>query len=122
MRDQPTDTHELRFADIAHVWREHSQPRPSQAQDRTMAPTSYRARLGRETVQLDTIAFRILTFLAATPYRAFTRRRIAEAVSSRRYPVAEETLDQHIKLLRDQLGFFRDYVQSVPYIGYRFKA
>ena len=86
------------------------------------SPTSYRTKLGRETIHLDTIAFRILTFLAATPYRAFTRRRIAEAVSSRRYPVAEETLDQHIRLLREQLGFFRDYVQTVPYIGYRFKA
>ena len=26
------------------------------------------------------------------------------------------------RLLRDQLGFFRDYIQTVPYIGYRFKA
>jgi DNA-binding winged helix-turn-helix (wHTH) protein len=31
-------------------------------------------------------------------------------------------LDQHITALRDQLGFFRDYVQTVPYMGYRFKA
>ena len=79
-------------------------------------------KLGRETVHLDIIAFRILAFLAATPYRAYTRRRIAEAVSSHRYPVAAETLDQHILSLREQLGFFRDYIQAVPYIGYRFKA
>ena len=122
MCDQPTDTHELRIADSSHVWRERSEPRPSREHDRTWSPTSYRTKLGRETIHLDTIAFRILTFLAATPYRAFTRRRIAEAVSSRRFPVMEETLDQHIRLLREQLGFFRDYVQTVPYIGYRFKA
>jgi hypothetical protein len=24
--------------------------------------------------------------------------------------------------LRDKLGFFADYIQTVPYIGYRFKA
>ena len=79
-------------------------------------------KLGRETVHLDIIAFRILRFLSARPYRAYTRRRIAEAISTQRYPVAEETLDQHIMSLREQLGFFRDYIQAVPYIGYRFKA
>jgi DNA-binding response OmpR family regulator len=122
MCNQPANTHELRIADISHVWRERIHPRPSRERGRVLSPASYRAKLGRETIHLDTIAFRILTFLSATPYRAYTRRRIAEAVSSRRHPVAEETLDQHIRLLRKQLGFFRDYVQSVPYIGYRFKA
>ncbi len=37
-------------------------------------------------------------------------------------PVTEETLDEHITALRDQLGVFYDYVQTVPHIGYRFKA
>ena len=83
---------------------------------------SYRMKLGRETIQLDSIPFRILQFLSTHPYRAYSRRRIAEAVSSRRHPVGEEQLDGHIGSLRRQLGFFRDYVQTVPYIGYRFKA
>jgi len=122
MRDQPGDSQELQFADIAPAWRERQRRagRPDAA--RVLTPASYRARLGRETIPLDTIAFRILTFLAATPYRVFSRRRIAEAVSSRCHPVAEETLDQHIRSLREQLGFCRDYVQSVPHMGYRFKA
>ena len=122
MYDERTATHELQLADIAHVWRECRESRPSREHGRILSRTSYRTKLGRETIHLDTIAFRILTFLAATPYRAYTRRRIAEAVSSRRHPVAEETLDRHVRLLREQLGFFRDYVQTVPYIGYRFKA
>jgi DNA-binding winged helix-turn-helix (wHTH) protein len=36
--------------------------------------------------------------------------------------VTEETVDEHIDALRDQLGVLHDYVQTVPYIGYRFKA
>ena len=83
---------------------------------------SYEMKLGRETIHLDAIEFRILRFLASQPYRAFTRRRIAEAVSTDRHPVAPEALDRHIGLLRNALGFFRDYIQTVPDIGYRFRA
>ncbi len=83
---------------------------------------SYEHKLGRKTIHLDPIAFRLLSFLAARPYRAYTRRRLAQAISTPRHPVAEETLDRHVSRLRHALGFFGDYIQTVPYIGYRFKA
>jgi DNA-binding response OmpR family regulator len=83
---------------------------------------SYERKLGRETIRLDPIAFRLLSFLAARPYRAYSRRRLAQAVSTPRHPVADETLDRHITRLRNALCFFGDYIQTVPYIGYRFKA
>src|SRR5215212_8857229 len=86
------------------------------------APTSYRLALGQETVQLGIVEFRILLFLAGRPYHAFTRRNIADAVSSEQNPVTEDMVDRHVASLLDQLGVFHDYVQSVPYIGYRFKA
>jgi len=121
MINSASEIHEVRIADITLVGRERDAWR-APSSTRAMSIASYRARMGRDTIRLDPVAFRILTFLAAAPYRAFTRRRIAEAVSSRRHPVAEESLDGHIRLLRQQLGFFRDYVQTVPYIGYRFKA
>ena len=83
---------------------------------------AFRLKMGRDPIWLDRIEYAILTFLAARPYRAYTRRRIADAISTRRQPIAEDALDHHIASLRDKLGFFRDYIQSVPYIGYRFKA
>jgi DNA-binding response OmpR family regulator len=85
-------------------------------------PTSYRLALGQEIIQLGIVEFRILLFLAGRPYHAFTRRNIAEAISSEQNPVTEDTVDRHVASLLDQLGVFNDYVQSVPYIGYRFKA
>ncbi len=85
------------------------------------AQQSYRMKMGRQTIRLNLVEFRILRVLAATPYRPFTRRQIADAVSTPRHRVQEEDVDQHIATLRDQLGFFRDYIQTVPYIGYRFK-
>ena len=89
---------------------------------RNTGPWSYEMRRGRQTVQLNNVENRILCFLAAKPYRAYTRRRIAAAVSTGSQPVTTETLGLHIASLRDKLGFFADYIQSVPYIGYRFKA
>jgi two-component system phosphate regulon response regulator PhoB len=71
---------------------------------------------------LGEVEFRILVLLASKPYYPFSKQAIADAVTTERQPVSEETLDQHIAALRDQLGFFRDYVQTVPYMGYRFKA
>jgi DNA-binding response OmpR family regulator len=91
-------------------------------QHHTEPPTSYRLALGKETIPLGIVEFRILLFLASKPYHAFTRRSIADAVSSEQNPVVEGTVDQHVASLLDQLGVFHDYVQSVPYIGYRFKA
>ena len=83
---------------------------------------SYRLALGQETIQLGIVEFRILLFLASRPYHAFTRRRVADAVSSEENPVVEDIVDRYVASLRQQLGVFHDYVQSVPYIGYRFKA
>ena len=84
-------------------------------------PKSYRFALGQQPIQLGQVEFRILLFLASRPYHAFTARAIAEAVSSELEPVTEASLGEHVSSLRDQLGVFFDYVQTVPYIGYRFK-
>jgi len=85
------------------------------------SPWSYQMKLGRGTIWLNAIEYRILNFLAAKPYRAFTRHRIAQAVSTDSHPVTAESLGRHIASLRDKLGFFADYIQAVPYIGYRFR-
>ena len=83
---------------------------------------SYRFKLGRETIQLDPVEFNILVFLSAHPYRAFSRRAIVAGAATQSDPLDESVLDQRIASLRHKLGFFRDYIQTVPYIGYRFKA
>ena len=86
------------------------------------APLTFRQLFGEEPIQLEFVEFQILLFLASKPYHPFTRRRIAEAVTSASHPVTEEHIDQYIASLRNQLGFFHDFVQTVPHMGYRFKA
>jgi DNA-binding response OmpR family regulator len=91
-------------------------------EDQPEPPHSYVVAFDQEPIQLGIVEFRILLFLASRPYHAFTRRCIADAVNSKRDPVTEDTVDRHVASLLEQLGVFHDYIQSVPYIGYRFKA
>jgi DNA-binding response OmpR family regulator len=82
-------------------------------------PASYRH---EEPIRVGLIEFRIMMFLASWPYHAFTQRQIAEAVSTIDRPVSEASIDDYVASLRDQLGVFHDYVQTVPHVGYRFRA
>lgn len=84
-------------------------------------PAAYRFALGWETITLGPVEFRIMAHLASRPYHAFSRRSIAAAATSERTEVGEQDVDRYIASLRDQLGCFHDYVQSVPHLGYRFK-
>lgn len=72
-------------------------------------------------IGLDEIEFRIVTFLSNRPYYAFSPQQITSYVNEQQMLMAPEDLHQHIVSLRIKLGFFRDFVQSVPHIGYRFR-
>ena len=111
----------LQFADFAEFVREAGRRR-GQIEEQEPPPPFYRFALGLEPFQLGEVEFRILMLLASRPYLPFSAQSIASAVTTPRIPVSEDAVDQHITSLREQLGFFRDYVQTVPYLGYRFKA
>ena len=80
-----------------------------------------RIRIGGAPIHVTMVEFRILQFLSRKPYKPFTPEQIVEWVNQPDSEVDEQTLADHIKTLRDKLGIFSDFVQSVPYIGYRFK-
>ena len=75
----------------------------------------------RKPIPLSPVEYRIIEFLASKPYWAFNRREIAEGVNKTDHPVTEQSVDGHIATLRNKLGPWADFVQTVPYIGYRFK-
>src|SRR5262249_10537348 len=96
--------------------------RTPERDDAIVGPWSYEAKRGQGTIRLPPTEYRLLRFLCERPNHAFTTGRIAEAISTRTHRVTAETLRRHIAVLRQHLGFFSDYIQAVPYIGYRFKA
>lgn len=119
--EQPHERLELITADLAEFMQtaaEHSWPLEPQ---KTAGPKTYRLAFDRQPIQLGCVEFHILLFLASRPYHAFTRQAISKAVRLEQVPLDEKQVDEYIATLRDQLGVLHDYVQSVPYIGYRFK-
>jgi DNA-binding response OmpR family regulator len=110
----------LQFADVAQFVRE-AKRRRGQIEEQQPPPSLYRIAFGLDPVVLGNLEFRILMLLASKPYWPFSPHSIVAAITTEREPVLEETIDQHIASLREQMGFFRDYVQTVPYLGYRFK-
>jgi DNA-binding winged helix-turn-helix (wHTH) protein len=106
---------------LDHVWAI-EYPAPTVDQVVLRPRGSYREMFGDEPIRVGIVEFRIMLFLASRPYHAFTRRQICDASSTDDHPVTEETVDQHIASLRDQLGAFHDFIQAVPQVGYRFKA
>lgn len=95
--------------------------RQKQVDEAAVDVPKYSFRLGREPVNLDFIEYKIIQFLSRSPYKAFRREQIIQAVHTEEHPVTDSNLDQYIRSLRDKLGLFSDYVQTVPYIGFRFK-
>ena len=91
--------------------------------DELVAPRAgYLVELAGRPISLEYVEFRILSFLSKSPYRAYSKKQIVNAVSTELQPVTEDELGAHITSLRGKLGLFSDYVQSVPHVGYRFKA
>ncbi len=120
--DRAHEACEVLSVDILHVQRKAERRRWTVENDGVVGPWSYFAKMGKGTIRLNPVEFRILTLLVTKPYHAFTRRRIAEAASTNSHTVTEESLGRYIRSLRDQLGFYSNYVQKVPFVGYRFKA
>lgn len=72
--------------------------------------------------RLNLVEYRLICLLASRPYYPFTPQQIIAGVNRDDDDlITEETLAEHVRSLRDKLGFFHDYVQKVPFIGYRFK-
>jgi DNA-binding response OmpR family regulator len=85
-------------------------------------PSSYRQAFGDKPIRVGIIEFQILLFLASRPYHAFTSREIANALNLTGLSISPEVVDGHVAALRDQLGVLHDFVQTVPHVGYRYKA
>jgi DNA-binding response OmpR family regulator len=80
------------------------------------------ARLAGRPVQLTTIQFDLLAFLAHRPGQVFTRLQLLDAVQGQAFEGYERTIDAHIKNIRQALGDdSRDprYILTIRGVGYK---
>lgn len=90
--------------------------------DVVIHPRRYEVRLGEQLVHLTPTEFHILHFLARRPGWVFTRYQIVDAVRGEDAEVTERSVDVHVAAIRRKLGPYRDLVETLRGVGYRFKA
>ncbi len=78
--------------------------------------------IGGMKITLTKTEFEILTLLASTPTRLFSREEIIDRIWKDAPYVTERTVDVHITRLRKKLGDHASWISSKAGYGYRFNA
>jgi len=84
--------------------------------------SSYTARLGKHKLALPRKEFETLVCLIRNKGRVLSRESILNAVWGENVHVVDRTVDVHIRKVREKLGAYAEYIETVPGVGYRFKA
>jgi len=78
-----------------------------------------------EEIELSSLEFKLLHFLASQPRRVFSREQLLDEVWGRDRFVTPRTVDVHVRRLREKIEVHPDkplYIQTVRGSGYRFAA
>ena len=73
-------------------------------------------------VSLTPKEFELLSFFAHNEHYVFTRKQLLSKVWGYDFYGDERTVDTHIKMLRDSLGPYRNYIVTVWGTGYKFET
>src|SRR2546423_6152273 len=84
----------------------------------TIHPEKFRVRSGGREIVLTAQEFKLLELLVRHPGRVFTREQVLNRAWGDGGPVADRTIDVHVKTLRQKFGKF-DFIETVRGIGYR---
>ena len=74
-----------------------------------------------EKIKLTTTEFKLLSLFARRPGVVFSRDQILSDVFGYNSVVYDRTVDAHIKSLRKKLGKYKDSIETIRGVGYRFK-
>ncbi len=83
--------------------------------------SKYKVTLAGEPLALTATEFKVLYFLASRPGRVFTREQIINNVLGENVVIVDRNMDVHIRAIRKKLGDYKDIIETVRGIGYRFK-
>ncbi len=66
--------------------------------------------------------FELLAFLASNRGRVFSRETLLSRIWGESVYVIDRTVDVHISKIRDKIGRYADFLETVKGVGYRFRA
>ncbi|GIX04709.1 MAG: DNA-binding response regulator [Planctomycetaceae bacterium] len=81
----------------------------------------HRVLLDGEELKLTPTEFRMLWTLATHPGRPFNRNELLDRCRGEDANALERTIDVHVRSLRQKLGRYADWIETVRGIGYRFR-
>jgi DNA-binding response OmpR family regulator len=74
-----------------------------------------------QPVDLTYLEFELLTHLVTNPLRVHTRSQLLDLVWGWSIPLSSRTVDTHVARLRSKLGAYRDSIETVHRVGYRYR-
>jgi len=83
-------------------------------------PARHEVRIDDEVSPFTATEFRMLHFLATHPGRVYTREQLIDRVIGRDAMVTDRNIDVHIRSVRQKMGKYRDLIETVRGVGYRF--
>jgi two-component system phosphate regulon response regulator PhoB len=83
--------------------------------------SSFEVLLDGRPLDLTPAEFRLLRHLAAHPGRVFTRSQLLRAMAGEDAFLVDRNVDVRINTLRRKLGRYRDWIETVRGVGYRFR-
>ena len=93
-----------------------------QIKDLEINVSSYTASIGKKKLALPRKEFETLVYLIRNKGRVLSRESILNAVWGENVHVVDRTVDVHIRKIREKLDSYADLIETVPGVGYRFKA
>jgi two-component system, OmpR family, alkaline phosphatase synthesis response regulator PhoP len=82
--------------------------------------TSFMVFKGEERITLPKKEFELLTFLASTPDKVFSREELLNNVWGTDVYVIARTVDVHIRKVREKIG--EDHIKTIKGVGYKFNT
>jgi phosphate regulon transcriptional regulator PhoB len=87
----------------------------------TIEPVKHRVSINGSDTRLTATEFRLLHHLASHPERVFTREQLIDKAIGDRAVVIDRNIDVHIRAVRKKLGSYRNLIETVRGVGYRFQ-
>ena len=85
-----------------------------------MNRVSYKVFLDNEQLELTIGEFKLLELLAGNPGKVFSRNQLIEKINGAQYFATERSIDVQVAGLRKKLGPYKEAVETVRSVGYRF--
>ncbi|MCI0560756.1 MAG: response regulator transcription factor [Nitrososphaera sp.] len=84
-------------------------------------PENYILKFKGKEISVPKKEFEVLLFLVRHPDRVIKRETLLNEIWGRDVYVVDRTVDVHIRKIREKLGDFASYIETVKGVGYRFK-